>query len=64
MEYYFLIAGVQIKVEADAAFDWNSHIKIFETKPFQTADEMYRLRLVDMLKNPEGEIVYQGATCS
>lgn len=64
MEYYFKIAGIKIKMDADAVFDWNPHIKMFETDAFEQADEVYRIRMTDCLHKPDDEVVYQGATCS
>ena len=64
MEYYFKIAGIKIKIDTDAIFDWNPHIRTFETDVFEQADEIYKIRMTDGLHEPDGEIVYQGATCS
>lgn len=64
MEHYFKIAGIKIKIDTDAIFDWNSHIRTFETDGFEQADEIYKIRMIDGLHKPDGEIVYQGATCS
>lgn len=64
MEYYFKIAGIKIKLDTDAVFDWNPHIKTFETVAFEQADEVYSIRMTDGLHKPDGELVYQGATCS
>lgn len=64
MENYFEIAGVRIRIEADTAFEWDPHIKVFETDAFEQADEIYKIRMTDELHDPDGEIVYQGATCS
>ena len=64
MEYYFKIAGIKIKINTDAVFDWNPHIKTFETASFEQADEVYSIRMTDGLHKPDGELVYQGATCS
>lgn len=64
MEYYFKIAGIKIRVDTDTVFDWNPHIKTFETAAFEQANEVYSIRMTDDLHKPDGEIVYQGATCS
>lgn len=64
MEYYFKIAGIKIKIDTDAIFDWNPHIRTFETDAFEQVDEVYSIRMTDSLHEPDGEIVYQGATCS
>ncbi len=64
MNYYFEIAGIKIRIETDMAFDWNMYIKTFAIAPFEKADVIYILRMTDELHKPDGEIVYQGATCS
>ena len=64
MEYYFKIAGIKIRVDTDTVFDWNPHIKTFETAAFEQANEVYSIRMTDDLHKPDGELVYQGATCS
>ena len=64
MKNYFEIAGVRIRIETDVAFEWDPHIKVFETDAFEQADEIYKIRMADKLYDPDGEIVYQGATCS
>ena len=50
MEYYFKIAGVKIKIDADTEFDWNPHIRTFASEAFAQADEVYKIRMADELR--------------